>query len=481
MVSQKIEKELRQRYPAINREILEIKTGLNETIVKFRNGSNIMVCTASENSRGLRANLVIVDESRLVSETILDSVIKSFLNVMRIPPFLNKPEYAKDKEKYIVENKELYLSSCGYKSEYMFKQFNEYKEKMLKGKKCFTCALPYTVSLEHGLISEKRIEALRTSSTMTEAVWMMEMEAMFYGSDEGGLFNIEEINACRTNKNMFYPPTNAEWLSDKKKSWKMKRVKGEKRIIGMDIALISDQKEGKTQGKNDNSVVFCMRLIPNGNEYERLVCHIESMNGSHSEKQAIRLKQLYYDFEADYIALDCAGNGISIFDYLNKVQFDDERNVEYNAFTTFNNDNLASRASRNAIPCIYGIKASSEFNHNIAMDLKDKFVSKKISLPEDDYFAKDRLSESEGFAKLSADKQARMLLPYLQTTAMANELIGLQMSIQGGYVKLKEKSTARKDRYSALAYCNYLATILERDLEDADCNDDDYKNYAGLW
>ena len=90
MVSQKIEKELRQRYPAINREILEIKTGLNETIVKFRNGSNIMVCTASENSRGLRANLVIVDESRLVSETILDSVIKSFLNVMRIPPFLNK-------------------------------------------------------------------------------------------------------------------------------------------------------------------------------------------------------------------------------------------------------------------------------------------------------------------------------------------------------------------------------------------------------
>ena len=428
-----------------------------------------------------RSNINIYDESRMLAGDLISKVFKPFLNVLRQPNFLKRPEYVDAKEQYQEENKELFLTSCWYSNSELHNQFLDFKDKMLKGKSVFTCSLPYTVSVEHGLLTPKRVESMRSDSTMTEATWQMEMEGRFYGSGEGGLFNIEEINACRTNKNMFYPPTNTEWLSDKKKSWRMKRVAGEKRIIGMDIALISDQKEGKTQGKNDNSVVFCMRLIPNGNEYERLVCHIESMNGSHSEKQAIRLKQLYYDFEADYIALDCAGNSVSVYDYLNKVQFDDERNVEYNAFSTFNNDSLASRASRNAIPCIYGIKASSEFNHNIAMDLKDKFVSKKISLPEDDYFAKDRMQEQDSFAKLSADKQARMLLPYLQTTAMANELIGLQMSIQGGYVKLKEKSTARKDRYSALAYCNYLATILERDLDDTDCNDDDYKNYAGLW
>ena len=114
------------------------------------------------------------------------------------------------------------------------------------------------------------------------------------------------------------------------------------------------------------------------------------------------------------------------------------------------------------------------------MDLKDKIVSKRLKLPEDDYFAKDRLSETEGFAKLSAERQATLLLPYLQTTALANELIGLQMSINSGYIKLKEKSTARKDRYSALAYVNFLATILEKELEETD-NSDDYKSYAGLW
>lgn len=59
LVSQKIDKELRQRYPAIDREILEIKTGINETLVRFKNGSIIQVCVASENSRGYFFNFFI--------------------------------------------------------------------------------------------------------------------------------------------------------------------------------------------------------------------------------------------------------------------------------------------------------------------------------------------------------------------------------------------------------------------------------------
>lgn len=171
---------------------------------------------------------------------------------------------------------------------------------------------------------------------------------------------------------------------------------------------------------------------------------------------------------------------MSVFEYLNKTQFDDERNIEYSAFTTFNNEKMSARASKNAIPCIFGIKANAEFNHNIAMDLKDKLSSKRIKLPEDDFFAKDRLQDQESFAKQSAERQAMLLLPYLQTTALANELIGLQMSIQSGYIKLKEKSTARKDRYSALAYANYLASILEKDLEEDEI-DEDYSKYSSLW
>ena len=199
-----------------------------------------------------------------------------------------------------------------YKSEFTYTQFNDFKDKMLDSKEYFTCAFPYTVAVEHGLLTEKRVKSIKSDPSFTEATFQMEMEAVFYGSDKGAYFNIEEISACRTNKNMFYPPSSAEWLMDKKKSWKMKKQQGEVRIIGMDIALMADEQEGKTKGKNDNTIIFCLRLIPDGDKYERHVCYIESLHGEHSEKQAIRLKQLYYDFEAEYIALDTAGKTLPL-------------------------------------------------------------------------------------------------------------------------------------------------------------------------
>lgn len=60
-----------------------------------------------------------------------------------------------------------------------------------------------------------------------------------------------------------------------------------------------------------------------------------------------------------------------------------------------------------------------------------------------------------------AELEAKYIAPYLQTTALVNELINLEYSADGGKIKIKEKSGARKDRYSSLAYTNFLADYLE--------------------
>ena len=52
IISSKIKAELADRYPAIAREILEIKTGLNDSSVKFKNGSFITVVVGNDNARG---------------------------------------------------------------------------------------------------------------------------------------------------------------------------------------------------------------------------------------------------------------------------------------------------------------------------------------------------------------------------------------------------------------------------------------------
>ena len=52
IISSKIKVELADRFPAIAREILEIKTGVNDSSVKFKNGSYITVVVGNDNARG---------------------------------------------------------------------------------------------------------------------------------------------------------------------------------------------------------------------------------------------------------------------------------------------------------------------------------------------------------------------------------------------------------------------------------------------
>lgn len=55
-----------------------------------------------------RANLLIVDEFRMVDLDIITKVLRKFLTAPRSPRYLNKPEYSHLQER----NKEIYLSSA---------------------------------------------------------------------------------------------------------------------------------------------------------------------------------------------------------------------------------------------------------------------------------------------------------------------------------------------------------------------------------
>lgn len=210
---------------------------------------------------------------------------------------------------------------------------------------------------------------------------------------------------------------------------------------------------------NDNTIFTVLRLFPNGEEYELQIPYIESLNGQHSENQAIRLKQLYEDFGADYVVMDTMGNSISLYDACAKVNYDKERDVEYEAWTSFNNDEMKKRAlTENALPVIYSVKvASSKVNHEIATTLRDSFQRGKIRLLVNDLEAKDHLVDLTEYQKADSTKKAHMLLPYIQTTSLVNELVNLEYELRNGYIKLFEVGSNRKDRFSSLAYAVYYA------------------------
>lgn len=449
IIKEKIEKEL-MKYPNLAREIKQIKSSASDTTVIFHNGSTIEAVTSSENSRGYRGNILILEEFRLIDEKILDSVLKPFLNVYRQPPYLKKEKYKHLTE----ENIELYISSAWYTSHWMWNAMLNARNMMLKGKDTMIFALDYLTSLHHGLLSKKRIQREKESANFDEINFSMEYENLMYGQNSNAFFKLEEVIKNRKLKNAFYPINNLDYITNKKRK-KEKLKDGEIRIIGADIALMG----GKA---NDATVLTCMRLIPNGDKYIRKVSYIETFEGQHTDDQAIRIKQLFEDFQASYVALDCHGNGMSIYDSLVKVLYDEERDVEYDAWCSFNDEEMKARAkTSNPLPVVFSVKANRDLNHEIATSLRVDLQNSNIELLINEMEMSERLKDNKNYSNASEEDKVLIELPYVQTTLLVNELVNLEYEIVGGKVKIKEKSGKRKDRYSSLAYANYLAKILE--------------------
>ncbi|WP_039230813.1 terminase large subunit domain-containing protein [Clostridium haemolyticum] len=463
IITEKIEKELMQ-YPNLAREIKQIKSSSNEATVVFQNGSTITAVPSTQNARGYRGNCIILEEFRMIDKKILESVLLPMLNVFRQPPYLKKEEYKHLTE----ENVEIYISSAWYKgSHWMWGAMQSTRDLMLKGKDACFMALDYLLAIHHGLLSKKRIEKEKMKSDFDSILFLMEYENVMYGQNENALFKLDDIQKNRILKKAFYPVNNFDYSSNKKKQKKEGLKSGEIRIIGVDCALM-----GGTE--NDATVFTCMRLIPSGDRYIRKIPYIETMEGQHSQNQAIRLKQLFNDFQASYVAIDCHGNGMAIYDECVKVLYDEERDIEYDAWCSYNDEEMKKRAlSPNPLPVVFSIKAGQRLNHELATALRTDLQQGNIELLINELEAKDMLSEKKEYEKLPPEEKSKILTPFLQTTALLNELVNLEFDIVGGYIKVKEKSGKRKDRYSSIAFANYLGRLLEKELYDEDEEDDD--------
>lgn len=166
---------------------------------------------------------------------------------------------------------------------------------------------------------------------------------------------------------------------------------------------------------------------------------------------------------------------MSIYDALAKVNYDEERDVEYDAWCSFNDEEMRQRAKTpNPLPVVFSIKANGKLNHEIASTLRVNLQSSNIELLISEIEGSDFLSDKSGYQNASIEDKVRMKTPYIQTTLLVNELVNLEHDIVGGYIRIKEKSGKRKDRYSSLAYGNYLAKVLEgENLQKSEYDIDD--------
>ena len=458
-VLDKITLELKPNSPELAAEIDEDETKINGTNAQivFRNRSYIKVVTASDSARGNRANVLLLDEFRMISKDVIDTILRKFLTLRRMPKYeeLTKKqrieEYAKEK------NKTMYLSSAYFVDHWSYiKCVDTYKFMLDDSKRQFVCGLPYQLSITEGLLDSDTVADEMAETDFNELKFRMEYEALWYGNTGDSFF---EYNSIAKNRKIKYPMLPAR-IADKLGSLVKIQPKqnGEIRILSADIALMSSKRF-----KNDATSIFINQLMPTkAGRYMNNVIYADSCEGRRTDDQALIIRKLFDEYQCDYLVLDANGLGLGVYDCLARDIVDPDTGEVYPALSCCNNPEMAARCTvAGAEKVIWAIKASAQFNSDCAFLLREAFRSGRIRLLVTEYEAKELLESIRGYAQLSPEEKMDISLPYIHTTLLIDELTKLQHEETGGKIKIYEKPGMRKDRYSSLSYNYYVAIQLE--------------------
>lgn len=482
IVKEKIQKELIPKSENLRREIKKITANANDIEVTFYNGSSIVVVVADEGALGYRSTVLIFEEFKRIKKYVVDKVLKPF-QMTRPAEFRTNEKCEPYGVKYR-ENSEfweeavnIYISSAAPTSHWMGKLLKDTVKSKYGDNSSSILATDYSIALKHAIKTRAQlVEAKRSTDPIT---WREEYENEMFRENANAYFTYGLLTQNQRNKKAFYPRKNEDVKARHKNVCPMPKQPGEIRVLACDMAFI------ERSNKNDNSCFTLVRALPESityesdnidgkkleikNGYRRVLSYIEANPGSDVDKQAIRIKQLYYDFEADYCVLDTRNGGILTYDRLAKILYDEDRDCEYPAWLCMNDDVIAKRVNvAGAIENVFAINASAKLNNDIAVALRGVLNSKMIDLLVNPDVAKDLLQKNIIEYSSTPDPDVMLFYerPYLETQALINEMISLEYikNEQTGAITLYETGSNTKDRYVSLAYNSYFIGLLEQDL-----------------
>lgn len=257
----------------------------------------------------------------------------------------------------------------------------------------------------------------------------------------------------------------------------------EVRIVVADFAFA----DSTTKQKNDQTNIQLISGHWNKGRFERhwdySVCH----QASDSLGAARRVRELYFDYDADYIIMDIKNGGEPLFNTLSEPWEHPERGRLWDkrGFTVSTRSELhtvpdakiqelRSRSKdANPIPAIIPIQGTSEFNHLVWMELKRQLSINACKFLIDEQVKQSLLEDDGTYYQLSAEKLAEVLLPYVETTSLIYETINLKAIWKNDYLKLAEPRSGTKDKAVVCAYGNYIISKIELQWAKLENQEDD--------
>lgn len=459
------------------REIESSTVSANKAEIHFNNGSWIKVVTPSDTARGARANILIVDEFWMLDVNTINGVLRRFLTAPRNPAYLDLPQYSD----LVERNKEIYSGSAFMKSHWAYVKARTYFKNMLKDdRRYFVFCLPYQIAIRNNLLIREQIQNEMEEDDFDEIKFSMEMEALWYGDSDGAFFNYDDILRTRKIEIPYYVrkhiPNNIAIPEIPNP------LLNERRILSLDIALMAS-----TRHNNDASSIILNRAIPtNNNSYIGNFVYLNNIEGIRGSDLALEIRILFDYFKATDLVIDGKGLGLPVVQDLMRDLVDGRTGKLYPALSCYdtkalplNKDLNDAFALPNAPQVIWAISANESFNTEISTFLRNGIQNDKLNLlvPSDE----SREVLENNFAKyssLSVSDRELLRLPYIQTDLLVRELVGLQHQIKGTQIKLKERTGARKDRYSSAAYNFWVQVQIENELQKKAPNKYTMKDYA---
>lgn len=476
MVSTKIQDELMQWSKPLAAEIEKVSTSVNDTYVKFRNTSKIIVYTANDNARGNRSHASCREEFRQIDKKIEDSVISPFQTVRNRPYMrINIGNKLYGDIPILQENPvDIYISSSWIDDgNWMWGIVDQAFTGMLKNDGSVLLTFDESITLKHHLKTMKQMK--REKKKQDPVTWKTEFLNLKVKDSLSSYFTYKMLMNRQVSKHVFYPRNILDFKNNRKNKYAIPKQDNEIRVISNDIAFVAGE-------KNDNSVYSCIRAIPENITYEtnngsieirqgyrRQYPYIESNQIGDTTKQAIRIRQLYEDFESDFIVIDTRNGGLQVLYALEKVLYDEERGVEYSPLCCMNNEDYAKVCiDPGAKKCIYAINATQMLNSDIAIAFRKNLVENKIDFLVNFNTAKEEILQNnkEYIEEIDVEKQVEFERPFLETQAMISECAELQYEKmpQTGIIKIQEKGKNRKDRYTSCSYGSHFIDQLELDM-----------------
>ena len=431
--------ELCKLIPTLEREIDwgrgKTLEGKDRVRYVFKNGSVLDNLAARESTRGQRRHGGLMEECVGIDDAILREVIIPVMAISR---------RAKDGTTWEPEplNKsQIYITTAGYKGTFPYDRLIGFLVRMVtQPDRCMVLGGTWRTPVGMGLQSKTFITDQKNEGTFNEASFDREYESKWSGTVENAFFNAEVFDRNRI-------------LNQPEKESSGRSSKAAYYVLSVDV------------GRKGCDTVVCVFKVtpqPQGQAIKSLV-NIYTLTDAHFEDQAIKLKNLYYKYNARRLVIDANGIGMGLVDFMVKPQINPETSEVIPDFGVYGGTQADAvleykkyRTPNTEQDALYLMKASAPINTEAHTIAQSTLSSGKVKFLIDEKTAKQKLMATKLGQNMKPEERSEYLKPFNLTSILKEEMMNLREENEGINIILKQTNRGiKKDKFSAFEYGLY--------------------------